>query len=954
MLIWATTLCSFALHAQERDELRLLSSSHSRLNAVTGHMTNYRPVYEHHGSILSADSGYSYNDDEGRQFFDAYGKVIITQPNGTVVYADKLHYVAETQLATLTNNVRMVDGDAVLTTNHLTYNMKSSVGTYTNGGRIVNTTDTITSQNAYYFDNTQDAYFRYDVIVRTPDVKIYTDTMRYNSGSKTTYFYGPTNIKGNDGENMYTERGEYNTETEQAWFDLNNLYTEGSRFLRGDSIYYDGVSGNGRAVDNVVFIDTADQYFSYGGEGVYNRTDESITMTRNPLVMTVTRNDTTATDSLSADSIAIAADSTHQQQGLPAESLSLSMDSLSADSLQPQPDEPPAVDTIYLTADTLFSRLIFQKDYVPRVFELDREGGEIDEYDDSEFTDDSFADEFSPTADDAPPIPVPSTPIDSIPPDSTIIDSAAAPPIDSVGMPPDSAVTALKDTVLQTDTVLTDTQATSDSAMLAVHLERVEAVPLSVQLGHDALARSLAADSLLREQAPIPTGGEADSLMADAVAALSQPSTDSIPSDSLANDTAKTRIIKAYYNVRLFKSDLQAVADSVYYGYPDSMMRFFGRPMIWAQGSQMTADTIFMQVRNEQLDNMILVGNSFMVNTQLDSSKYNQVRGRKITGFFTDNALDRMFVDGNAESIYYMVDEQEQVYTNMYHSRSSRIKIMVDSNEIVEFSPIRNVDGKVYPIHLIPQEAEILEGFVWKPGDRPTSKEDLLTRRRPPADAALAAPADSTGAATADTLRPLSDGQPLTEGRPITPDSASTVPTEQVLPDSLTQDALLQQDSLLKATLLQDTLLQDSLQKDSLIMPDSLITPDTTARPTVPQDSLARDSLEQKLPGSSQGKDGNFGPDPDPSGETEETEAPVNVYITRPLAINTGPLLVHVLRRAPLYSWDVYTELHAVGVPRQGEVNGLGMRQHLPFPMAGIVRKQYGKRVVPNVLKRLV
>ena len=30
----------------------------------------------------------------------------------------------------------------------------------------------------------------------------------------------------------------------------------------------------------------------------------------------------------------------------------------------------------------------------------------------------------------------------------------------------------------------------------------------------------------------------------------------------------------------------------------------------------------------------------------------------------------------------------------------------------------------------MPQEREILEGFVWKPGDRPTSKEDLLSRKR--------------------------------------------------------------------------------------------------------------------------------------------------------------------------------------------------------------------------------
>ena len=801
-----------ALHAQEQDELHLLSSSHSRLNAATGRMINYRPVYEHHGSTLSADSGYIYNDDDGRQFFDAFGKVIITQPNGTVVYADKLHYAAETQLATLTNNVRMVDGEAVLTTNLLTYNMKSSVGTYTEGGRIVNTTDTITSRNAYYFDNTQDAYFRHDVIVRTPDVKIFTDTMRYNATSKVTYFYGPTNIKGNDGENLYTERGEYNTETEQAWFDQNNLYTEGSRFLRGDSIYYDGVSGNGRAVDNVVFIDTADQYFSYGGEGVYNRTDESITMTRNPLVMTVTRSDSTKADSTGADSTvadsllsdsltadSIAADTTIRSQ-------LVHTDSLSTDSLRLPQEKPPAVDTIYMTADTLFSQLILLKDYVPRVFELNREGDELDEYDDSEFQDDSFDDGFGGVDEFAPPT-------DGGTRNLTLSSDAGNVPADSLRALPDSLngadslvnadSLALKQDSVALDTLTAHEPATTDSAMLATHLERVEAVPLSTQLGHDALAQGLTADSLLRDQAIIPTGGEADSLMAGAIASLGQQSTqaDSIPGDSLLSDTARTRIIKAFYNVRLFKSDLQAVADSVYYGYPDSMMRFFGRPMIWAQGSQMTADTLFMQVRNEQLDNMLLVGNAFMVNTELDSVKYNQVKGRRITGFFSDNSLDRMFVDGNAESIYYMVDEKTQEYTNMYHSRSSRIRIGVDSNQITEFSPISRVDGKVYPMHLVPQDVEILDGFVWKPGDRPTSKEDLLTRRRPPADAALAVPTDSSG-----TNRPPDGG-----GRPIARDSVDMEFTDQPQ-DSLTTGAPT--DSLQVA---RDTLRQDSLARDSVV-----------------------------------------------------------------------------------------------------------------------------------------
>src|SRR5690606_7701704 len=73
----------------------------------------------------------------GRQFFEAFGNVVITQPSGTIIYADRLHYDAAPQIATLTNNVRMVDNNSVLTTNHRIYKMRDKIGNYTGGGRII-------------------------------------------------------------------------------------------------------------------------------------------------------------------------------------------------------------------------------------------------------------------------------------------------------------------------------------------------------------------------------------------------------------------------------------------------------------------------------------------------------------------------------------------------------------------------------------------------------------------------------------------------------------------------------------------------------------------------------------------------------------------------------------------------------------------------------------------------
>lgn len=817
-------ILSLSLLYGQDDKLIMISSAGSRIQQAQGRMINYRPVYQHKGSTLSADSGYIYQDTTQRTFFEGFGRVIITQPNGTVVYADKLHYTEDTQVAILTHNVRMIDAQSVLTTNYLTYNMRSSVGTYTGGGRIVNETDTITSQNAYYFDNTQDAYFRHNVVVRTPNTQIYTDTMRYNTASKMVYFYGPTNIKGEEGQNLYTESGEYNTVTEHAEFGKNNLYTEGSKFLKGDSLYYDGDSGNGRAVHNVVYIDTADTYQMTGGLGLYNKANESITMTRHPLVLMVTKeNEEPPASPLEKDSLAMAEGAPLLTDTLAAAN-TLALDSLSADSLG---NSPPLVDsvrtdTIYMTADTLFSQLIPLNDYIPMVFQLDRDGGAIDEgvdFDDyGDFGEEAWAEDDTlgligdTTATDSTHVILPDSTHATTPPDEHII-----------------ALDLSRDVVTDTLQVSQEERMAAKENIVAEALSRrAQTVPLTA--GRDILERTLAADSVLRAHAPIPQGHEVDSLMEQAIAATMRgPTADSLAADSMAVDsTSTTRIIRAYNNVRLFKSDLQAVADSAYYGYPDSMMRFFGNPMVWAQGSQMSSDTMYMQIVDEKLDNLLLYGNAFLVNTEQDSTKFNQIKGRKITGFFTDNELDRLFVDGNAESIYYTMDSENIRYQDMYHNRSSRIKLLVEDNEIVRFIPIRSIEGKFSPLHLVTQDAEILDGFIWKPGDRPTSREDLLMRKRE-------ATAESLETDSTDTL-------PET-GRPTA--VAATLDIEADAGDRLPDSDLSPADTTIKAINTQPLDTAESgiptqhprpteTPKDSTVVADSIL-----QRQSKPLDSAA-------------------------------------------------------------------------------------------------------------------
>ncbi len=666
-------------------------------------------VYEQNGNTLSSDSSIMFEDNIKRQFFDAFNNVVITQPSGTVIYANKLHYDALAQIAVLTGNVRLVSSNSVLTTNHLTYNLRSKTGTYINGGRIESQADTITSQRAYYFETVGDAFFRGKVIVRTPNVKVYTDSMNYNQINKNTYFFGPTEIKGNNKENLYTEKGVYNTETGIAKFSKNNLYNEGSKFLSGDSLYYSRDKGIGEAYKNVVFVDTVDKFYAYGNKGVYTQADESILMTEKPYIITLVKNDSTSTakDSTTSEPKAIRQT---DLKGNKTTSKENNQELKSSDDIKDKdvieeivitdtlvtannklPKEQASVDSIYMTADTLFSRMILVKDYHPLNLNLNRDGGPIDEVIDVDYGDD-----------------------DDIITDSISINNDVD--RDNFVANSQKSVIEAKDNIKSAGKATVKKNTNKDK----------QKEPLSID-------KTLQADSILRKNAVIPIANQRDSIINKAIKTAQTPDSIKTTKDTLTTagiDTAKTRIVKAFYNVRLFKSDLQAVADSVYYGMQDSMFRFMGRPMIWAQGSQISADTIFMQIVNQKMDNALLKDNAFMVNVVLDTVKFNQMKGRKITAFFANNSIDRLYVDGNAENLIFVTNEKTKIITEMFHDRGGRIKIKMDNNEIIDYLSIKKVDQKIYPLGLVTAENEILPGFIWRPQDRPTSKEDLLNRKR--------------------------------------------------------------------------------------------------------------------------------------------------------------------------------------------------------------------------------
>ncbi len=678
-------LFSGSLLAQQKTKIIVQSFEATSVDQKKNISYLRKPVFRQDNATLTCDSAVFYVNEN---VFDAFRNVHINQADTINIYSDRLNYNGNTKIAHLTSNVRMVDRESVLTTNILDYNMGTKYGTYSTGGKIVSKDVTLTSKNGYYFSNSRDAYFRYNVVVVTPESVITSDTLRYNTLSNWAYFYGPTNIKGKD-DNLYTENGAYNTSTQYAYFGKKNLYTTGSKSLKGDSLYYDGIAGYGKAVRNIVFKDTTDKMVMYGQLGYYYKIDQRTIVTKNPYIGMGTADSIKVNDKLQPDTIWMGADTMETQMVLKKTLTLISSPILKKDNElgDPEEEEPQNSEAAKTEGTVTDPKGTVSK---PKGAAQEEKGLQQEE---------KVAE-----------------------PKEKLVEKRSGKPDkerakrkkrNGKDRPGKKEIIAARDSLLKDSVLLSKDPilVSKDSVLLskADTLKKGIADSVTKALKTVGPVAKKKTDSLIKGKIP--------------VGKLVKPSAkDSVPFNP--QDTVRTRVIKAYHNVRVFKASMQARADSLFYTSADSTLRWYGSPILWAEGSQQTGDTIYLQLKNKKLNTLQVLQNAFMVNVNADSARFNQIKGKLITAFFKDGKLQNMFVDGNAESIYFNQNDKK-IYTDMNQTVSSRIKILFKDKEISRIVTIREPEGVRTPV-LELKEDVFLTGFIWKPELRPRSKKDAI------------------------------------------------------------------------------------------------------------------------------------------------------------------------------------------------------------------------------------
>lgn len=192
-------------------------------------------------------------------------------------------------------------------------------------------------------------------------------------------------------------------------------------------------------------------------------------------------------------------------------------------------------------------------------------------------------------------------------------------------------------------------------------------------------------------------------------------------------DTAGQNLISAYNNVRFFKPDLQGKADSLSFSEGDSLLTMFGDPLLWTADNQILGDTIIMKMYDGHIERLFVWSSSFIV-AMAEKDKFNQIKGNNMTGYFRENSLYKVLVNGNGQTIYYAEEENESESRAIGRSKveCSDILIFINDSEIERLSFLQAPSGNMLPLSQIPEEESKLEGFRWDTASRPLSKEAIF------------------------------------------------------------------------------------------------------------------------------------------------------------------------------------------------------------------------------------
>ena len=193
--------------------------------------------------------------------------------------------------------------------------------------------------------------------------------------------------------------------------------------------------------------------------------------------------------------------------------------------------------------------------------------------------------------------------------------------------------------------------------------------------------------------------------------------TRNIDTDSMYRD------MLAYRKVRIYRSDVQAICDSLAFSTADSCLQMFYEPVLWHGKQPILGEKIDIFMNDSTIDRIHVIDQTLSVE-RIDSVCFNQVAGKEMTSYFRDGEMYETWVEGNVYVDYYMFDD-DSLMIGMNYTETSELKLFMKDRKMDKIWMPAST-GVIYPIAMIPANRLYLSNFAWFDYIRPLNKDDIF------------------------------------------------------------------------------------------------------------------------------------------------------------------------------------------------------------------------------------
>lgn len=711
---------------------------------------------QHNGAVITCDSAVRYSD----MRIEFFGNVLINK-NTTYIYGDRAEYDGNINEARVYSDiVKVIDGDATLYTYKFLFNTKSNVGEFGDGGVLINRENRLEAVRGYYFADTKDLVAVDRVEMRNDEYELRGDSVVYNMATDNAFFFDHTHIWNRDGDYLYADRGSYESADTIYVVTRNGYLLTDKQEVWSDSIRYNRPKEHLILRRDLQLDDTEHKVVAFGDYGEYWKDPGNALLTRRPAAISY--------DLTQGDSLFMRADTmylfTINENALRRAEEAARADSLARAALEALSNRSDStlqdggIRPDRLRTDSTASVVApIPSDTLPKG--VDPLGGERPGGDTSDVADVADA----PDASDAPDVSSVSATdsLDTAQP----ADSLAAPvnPLDTLTGSARKAYLKEQAQKARAEEKARKVEAKKEllAKIAAERQEKTTAKLLAQKEREERLLearRIKAASKLAARKARAERKGKtldpddlkalsdlesqlddnsraqdslqrlldewwtADSLEVVSGSADSLGAADSLDSLSVLPADSIYRLMKGFRNVRIYRSDFQAVCDSMTAISTDSTIHLYIEPVLWNQSNQITSDVMDIYTQHQQLLRAEFIGSPMMV-AQLDTAHYNQIAGKEMTAHFRNNEIYRNDVNSNVQTIYYMQDGEPPQITDVGFVESGDASFYIEDKQVVTIVYRTSPEWNIYPLNKVPLDQELfLQGFRWEGERRPSQR----------------------------------------------------------------------------------------------------------------------------------------------------------------------------------------------------------------------------------------